>query len=307
MDHEEICQNRYVKIVCGLGMMTFICLLFPVYLDLVITHESVELSRQRFTPSKMSRIVVLSAAMPLLFDFLCDLSLPQRLILPRSCILVSLIVPNAIVLLIRHLTNIETTQMSFAFDIASYPLFYCGLLAYMVGEIESNALRRPRWPTVLSGGWRNRWRRCGRHPQRLVALTAVCKCVEFTFVTFHVFTQFGSWTTVLISSLASHILFTLLLVWIVRHLQGLDQRSRTFAALYATAIIFTWWLLTIVFMALPSCNGDASQLILVFVAVVLTTIESRMGHRDAVVATVSLQYHLHLVGLPNVFAEHASV
>jgi hypothetical protein len=265
-NHEEISRNRYVKFVCGLGIVTFICLLFPVYMDLVTTHETMEMIHQRFSPSKMSRLAVLSAAMPLLFDCLYDLSLPQRLIFPRFSILVSLIVPNACQILIEHLYYKKSTaEMSFAFDFASYPLFYCGLLAYMVGEIQSKPLRN------------------------LVTFTAVGKCVEFTFVTFHVYTHFGSWTSVMISSLVSHILFTLLLVWIVKHMQGLDARSRTFASLYAAAIIFTWWLSTAAFIFLPSFNGDASQLILVLVAVLLTTIASRMGQYDAVVAMVSFQ------------------
>jgi hypothetical protein len=261
-----------VKFVCGVGIVAFVSLLFPLYMDLEPNLEYSELIENKYTPSEATRIAALAAAMPLLFDFLYDLSLPQNFNLPRFCLLAAVIAPNVIYLTIEHSHrnngHKDMTPTSFVLSMATWCLFHCGLLAYLIGEVREKYLRQA------------------------VAFGAIFKCLEFAMVIIQVFvSNYIPRNVQFIYFCISELTMSLLLIWIVQHIKKVvDRRNENFASLYVIAIIST--LAFSLYSYLPSYNEDAALLMLVLVTISLNTVASRMGQHDAQIAMVSLMYHL---------------
>ena len=266
---EEIQQDRCIKVVIGVGLVTFALSLCPiVFFDL--KEDTINLSM--WIPNHISRIVVVAAALPLLWDFAYDLTLPQRLTYPRTVLLLAILVPNITILLvsIKSLQD-PPIKLSICFAFASSQLYDCGLIAYIAGEASSRELL-----TVLP----------------FAAVYASCRRI------FYILQVFGKSSVpplvVLLVSGLSVLLVVLMMVWYVWDMKTLEERRRMFAMTYVIALgacaLFRYAsYIVLKHLHMEEYLQDSHLLIEVVIATGVSMISSRMAQHDATIAVVRVQ------------------
>lgn len=134
---EEIEQDRCINIIIGVGLIAFMTCLFPLAFNLIEDSEYVSLC----IPHHITRIAVVAATLPLLWEYAFDRSLPRRVLYPRTILLFALLVPNAIILLLSD-PSLRTppVRLSVCFAFGRSQLFNCGLVAYIAGEVSGQRL-----------------------------------------------------------------------------------------------------------------------------------------------------------------------
>jgi hypothetical protein len=133
---EEKRQNLVVTIISFVGIVFFVLCLFPLVSDSTIDLHNT----QRIIPfSLTTRVAVVATCFGLACNYIYDISLPERLTYPRIILLLSLLVPNTVILLVS-LTGLVPERVSICFKFAGDVLFSCGIHAYLASEVVSKRL-----------------------------------------------------------------------------------------------------------------------------------------------------------------------
>ena len=262
---EGINQDRCINYIVGLGLTCFVVCLFPLAFDLPEKSQNLP----ALLPHCITRVAIVAAMLPLLWDYAYDLALPQRLTYPRTILLVAMLFPNVIVLFVSD-PSLESSpvRLSVCFAFASGQLFNCGLLAYIAGEASSKNLLI------------------------VLALIASWGCLWNIFFIVKVFVHAVFSTAVLALTLtATSVMFLVVLVWYVRDMKTLDERRRTFAMIYTVAIGAYAILKHICYIGFNLLHveayvQDAFLCIEVLTATGISAITSRMAQHDATIAMV---------------------
>ena len=207
---EEVKQDRCIKFVIGVGLVGFVLCLFPLAFDLIEDSDNVFV----WIPHYITRVAVVAASLPLIWDYAYDLTLPQRLTYPRGILLIAMLVPNVTILSISSPSQRAfPVRLSVCFAFAKDQLFNCGLVAYIAGEAASDRLL-----VVLA----------------LIALWG-CLCNIFYVVKIFVNSSVFTPVVVLVSIVTSVLVFAVLVSY-VREMKSLDKRRKMFAMTYVIAI-----------------------------------------------------------------------
>ena len=263
---EEIKQDQCIKFIIGVGLVAFLVCLFPLAFDLTSDSKYVI----AWIPHHITRVSVVAATLPLLWDYTYDLTLPQRLTYPRTTLLIAILVPNVTVLLMSAPSRHEAAiRLSMCLAFAKNQLFHSGLIAYIAGETSSKTLL-----AVLA----------------LVALWG-SSCNIFFTVNFFVTSAVPIPVIILVSSVTALLVFVML-VWYVRDMKTLDERRRMFAMTFIIATGTYALLKHIIFALFKILHWeyyiqDSFLIIEVLTATGVSIITSRMAQHDATIAMVS--------------------
>ena len=263
---EEVKQDRCIKFVIGVGLVGFVLCLFPLAFDLRANPKYVHV----LVPHYITRVAVVAATLPLIWDYAYDLTLPQRLTYPRTILLIAILVPNVTILSISSPSlHVLPVRLSVCFAFAKSQLFNCGLVAFIAGEAASDRLL-----VVL-------------------AMIALWGCLCSIFYTVQVFVRdaVSESPVVLVSSLSTFLLFVML-VWYVREMKTLDERRKMFAMTYVIAFgtyIFLKYscYIALVHLHMEGYMQDSLLIIEIVTATGISIITSRMAQHDATIAMVS--------------------
>jgi hypothetical protein len=265
---EEHRQDRYVKFICGIGVFSFLLCLFPIVFESSIDIHNTPKLIPFFSSS---RIVIIAASFPLVSDYLYDLSLPQRLTYPRSIFLLSLLVPNAVILLMS-LAGPVPLRMSICFKFATDQLFFNGMIAYIAGEVVSKRLLMFLASVTV---WNSAWH------------------VYFTIKVF--IASLIPNPIIMLTNMMSFMVTLIVIVWFLHDMKVLGKRRLMFARVYVIA----WTVFAVAsftsYLVLGGLHKgmyteDVHLLIILVTATFVISITSRMAQHDATIAMVIAIY-----------------
>jgi hypothetical protein len=260
---EENRQDRYVKFICGVGVFSFLLCLFPIVFESNIDLHTPKL----ITFFSSSRIAIIAALFPLVCDYLNDLSLPQRLTYPRSILLLSLLVPNAVILLMS-LGGSVPVRISICFKFATDQLFACGMIAYIAGEVVSKRLLMFLASVTV---WISAWH--------------VYYCIE-VFITSQI-----PKSILMLTQLMSSMVILIIIVWFLNDMKALGKRRLMFARVYIIAFTVFVSVGFSTYLVLGGLHKgmyteDAQLLLKLITATFVMSITSRMAQHDATITMV---------------------
>jgi hypothetical protein len=261
---ENTWQKRTVAIICTVGIAHCIICLLPLAFNV-----SIKLDNTLTLAHSASHVAAIAAAFPLVCDYVCDFSLPKKLLIyPRGFFMVALLVPSAVILLM----NLQgpCVRISVCLHYASEALFNAGISAFLAGEVGDKRL-------LL-----------------MLSLETVCSSVRNLFFVYAVFSPSPiNGPRILLVPIACYlILYFTMLVLLVLHMKTLNERRKHFIKVYLTscvalAILRVGSFATLHALDLDEYVKDASLLIQILITTGVSLATSRMGQHDAIVAQVS--------------------
>jgi hypothetical protein len=263
---EENRQNQCIKVICAIGILSFVACLYPIFIgaDEVVRTAAL----RRILAHTPTRVAVVAASFPLFCDFIYDFLLPRRLTYPRGLLLLAMCVPNITILLIS-ISNEFPTKLAISLKFSSEVLFVSGLAAYIAGEVDSVRLLVALPTVVLIGAMWNLY------------------YVTDAFLTLMLPLEIALGLT-----FACLVINVTLVVSITRSIKFLDPRRKAYATIYvvavcsySTSVVVGFNLLTILKMG--EYTQDVVLLTQVVVATGVSLGSSRLARHDAITATVT--------------------
>jgi hypothetical protein len=258
-----------VNFSAQVGLFFFFVCLVPIFIDQGIAIQD---GRDlKYIPHIHSLIAAVAASFPSICDSLMsDISFSQRLTSPRSLVITSIFMPNALSLLMK-LCGAGGDKSNIALFLASSTLFMCGLISYIAGEVANRKL-------LYFLGF------CS------VALSLTTSFLVYRVMFISVAAISGTWFGTL--EILFRILFTLLLIWFAHDMQTLDTRRKAYAKLYA--FMFLVYLLAPVLSGVvlraydvnSMYNADVSIVYKILVGLCIAVVPSRMAQYDEVMMMV---------------------